>query len=263
MNHPSEEQLVLFHYGEAANHDEVAGHLGACDSCRVHYQALQRVLAAVDSLPALERADNYGQEVWRQLRPRLAERAVHARGRSSEFLRLFRYPRWALAGALGLLLLGSFLVGRFSSREPMSPPVARRLAQPVSPPARERVLLKEISDHLERSQMALIELINSKNNGAVDVSMEQILARELVAINRLFRRAAADAGEPGTANILEELETVLVEVANGPPKLSETEFAVLRQRIDSGGLLFKVKVLTAEMREKEQDTARSLARVKS
>src|SRR5213595_1742634 len=36
---------------------------------------------------------------------------------------------------------------------------------------------------------ALMELINSKTNGAVDITAEQVLARELAAINRLFRRA--------------------------------------------------------------------------
>jgi len=100
-------------------------------------------------------------------------------------------------------------------------------------------------------------------NGAVDITAEQVLARELSAVNRLFRRAAADAGEPGMASVLEELELVLIEIANGPAKLSADEFATLRQRIDTGGLLFKVKVLTAQMRAKEQDTARELAGLKS
>jgi len=132
-------------------------------------------------------------------------------------------------------------------------------SQPLSAGARERVFLTEIGDHLERSQLALIELINSKTNGAVDITPEQVLARELAAVNRLFRRAASDAGEPGLASVLEDLELVLVEVANGPARLSADEFAALRERIDTDGLLFKVKVLGAQVRTRERDAARELA----
>ena len=250
MNHPNDDQLVLYHYGEAAGRNEVAEHLEVCESCRANYQALQRVLAAVETLPVPERVESYGAEVWRQVRPQIAKPAG---ARESNFW------RWALAGALGLLVLGAFLAGRFwpKSQTSLAPAIVQ--SQPLSAGARERVRLTEIGDHLERSQLALIELINSKTNGAVDITAEQVLARELTAVNRLFRRAAADAGEPGLASVLEELELVLVEVANGPAKLSADEFATLRERIDTDGLLFKVKVLGAQVRSRERDAARELA----
>ena len=46
MNHLTEEQLVLHYYGEGA---EIEEHIGACDQCRLSYQALQRVLNSVNS----------------------------------------------------------------------------------------------------------------------------------------------------------------------------------------------------------------------
>jgi len=256
MNHPNEDQLILYHYREASDCNEVAAHLEVCESCRANYQALQRVLAAVETLPVIERAESYGAEVWRQVRPQLAKPAGP---RESNFWRLFPWPRWVVAGALGLLVLGAFLAGRFWPQPPTNPAPVIAQSQPLSAGARERVLLTEIGDHLERSQLALIELINSKTNGAVDITAEQVLARELAAINRLFRRAANDAGEPGLASVLEELELVLVEVANGPVKLSPDEFAALRERIGTDGLLFKVKVLGAQVRSRERDAARELA----
>jgi hypothetical protein len=256
MNHPNEEQLILYHYGDGSSRQEVAAHLEVCESCRANYQSLQRVLAAVETLPVPEREQNYGAEVWRQVRPQLAKPAGT---RESGLWRLFPWPRWAVAPALGLLVLGAFLAGRFWPQPPSSPVPVVAQSQPLSAGARERVLLTEIGDHLERSQLALIELINSKTNGAVDITVEQVLARELTAVNRLFRRAAADAGEPGLASVLEELELVLVEVANGPARLSADEFAALRERIDTDGLLFKVKVLGAQVRSRERDAARELA----
>jgi len=256
MNHPNEDQLILYHYGEASGRHEVAEHLEVCESCRANYLTLQRVLAAVETLPVPKRAENYGAEVWRQVRPQLAKPDGP---RESDFWRLFTWPRRAVAGALGLLVLGAFLAGRFWPQPPTTPAPVIVQSQPLSAGARERVLLTEIGDHLERSQLALIELINRKTSGAVDITAEQVLARELAAVNRLFRRAAADAGEAGLSTVLEELERVLVEVANGPARLSADEFAALRERIDTDGLLFKVKVLGAQVRSRERDAARELA----
>jgi hypothetical protein len=260
MNHLAEEQLILYHYGEAPDRDEFAEHLEGCPVCRANYQALRRVLAAVDTMPVPERGESYGAEVWRQLRPQIVK---PARSRAWNSWPRWSWPRWAIAGALALLVLGAFLAGRFWPHPPEDSARAVAQAQPLSAGARERVLLAEIGDHLERSQLALIELIHSRTNGAVDISVEQVLARELAAVNRLFRRAAGDAGEPGIASVLEELELVLVEIANGPANLSADEFAALRQRIDTDGLLFKVRVVSAQMRAKEQQTARGLAGLKS
>jgi hypothetical protein len=65
------------------------------------------------------------------------------------------------------------------------------------------------------------------------------------------------------ASVLEELEVVLIEISNGPARLSADEFAALRQRLDADGLLFKVKVLNAQMRAREQESVRERAGLKS
>ena len=53
MNHPTEEQFVVYYYGEGG---EIEDHIGSCEQCRASYQALQRVLNSVDSFPVPERA---------------------------------------------------------------------------------------------------------------------------------------------------------------------------------------------------------------
>jgi hypothetical protein len=224
----------------------------------------------VDTLPVPDRAASYGAEVWRQLQPQLADRKEAAGNRWFDLANLFRLPRLAFVFAIALIAVGAFVTGRMwqqPSRQSSSQIVQSTQSiptlQPLSAEARQRVLLAEIGDHLERSQLALVELINSRTNGPVDISTEQILARELIAMNRLFRRAASDAGEPGMASVMEDVELVLVEVANGPSKLSADEFAELRQHIGSEDLLFKVKVVTAQVRAREQDLVREMAAKRS
>lgn len=239
MKHLNEEQLVLYYYGEAGDRRAIEEHLAGCDSCRAGYQDLQRLLAAVAAAPAPERAGAYGSEVWQRLRPRLAERAG------------FRWTawlgprRWALVGAMAALVLVAFLAGRFWPR----PEPETRVAQPISNQVRERILLVAVGEHLERSQIVLVELVNAQAEGTVDISAEQESARDLVSANRLYRQTAARAGHPGIASVLDELERVLLEIAHSPTVLSSAEMDAIRKRIEGQGVLFKVRVVGSRVRQ--------------
>ena len=91
---------------------------------------------------------------------------------------------------------------------------------------------------------------------AVDISAEQLWAENLLANNRLYRQTAARAGENKVASVLDDLERLLVEVASGPSQLTHEEAQAMRKRIEAGGLLFKVKVLGSQMRERERAAPR-------
>ena len=153
--------------------------------------------------------------------------------------------------ALAASLVMAFLVGR------RFPDPA---AQPLTPAVRERILLVAIGDHLERSQMVLVELANAPSDGPLDVSAERASATDLVSANRLYRQTAARSGEPALAAMLEELERVLVEVAAGPERLSPAALGELQRRIESRGLLFKIRVVGSQVREREKVKLPSAAR---
>ena len=59
--------------------------------------------------------------------------------------------------------------------------------------------------------------------------------------------------------MLEDLERTLIEISNSPAKLSAGEFADFRRRIDTDDMLFKVKVVSSQVRAKEREAARELA----
>src|SRR5437762_4596746 len=73
MTHLSEEQLVLHYYDEGEERPVVREHLASCELCRKDFEALERVLGAVDQMPLPERSAGYETEVWQRLRPRLRE----------------------------------------------------------------------------------------------------------------------------------------------------------------------------------------------
>lgn len=247
MKHVTEEQLILHYYGESEDRQGIDNHLAGCDACRAQYRALEGLLAAVEVPPVPERSESYGSEVWQRLRPRLAEPAGFG------WADFFQPRRWTLAGAVATLVLAAFLLGRFWPRP------ETQVAQPISPQVRERILLVAVGDHLERSEMVLIELLHAQGNGTVDISSEQQRAEELVEANRLYRQTAARAGEAGVASVLDDLERILLEVANSPSKLSSPEVDELRRRIEAKGILFKVRVIGSQVREREKSVSQKQA----
>jgi hypothetical protein len=112
---------------------------------------------------------------------------------------------------------------------------------------RERVLLVAVGDHLERSQMVLVELANAQTQGELDISAERQSADELLASNRLYRQTAVQLGQTNVAGVLDELERVLVEVARGPSQVSMEQLAEIQQRIEAQGILFKMKIVNSTL----------------
>src|SRR6476660_8340780 len=63
----------------------------------------------------------------------------------------------------------------------------------------------------------LVELASADDTiGAVDISLEQSRAEQLVAANRLYRQTAVSTGDARMAALLDELERVLVDIAASP-----------------------------------------------
>jgi hypothetical protein len=196
------------------------------------------MLASVDPGTIPERGEEYGAAVWERLQDRLdADRRWQRRSVMRR-----RVVTW---GALAASLVIAFMAGR---RFPPPPPA---VAQAIPEASRERILLLAVGDHLERSQVLLVELSNAGPGGPVDMPAAQESAEALVSANRLYRTSARNAGDTGVASVLEELERVLVEVAHQPPGASSAKaMERIRKRIEDRGLLFKVRVIESQVRER-------------
>jgi hypothetical protein len=267
MNHISEEQLVLFYYGESGESAEVdshdvESHLEQCEACRSEFRALQLLLNTVNSAPVPERGPEYGSMVWKRI-----EKQV---GRGSR--RMFQW--WIWAPAMAALVMVSFMAGRLSHRAvgpettvatnatPNGSSSAANAANKASAANaanskfRERILLVAVGDHLERSQMILAELTNAPNGqGKLDITDERQTAADLLEDNRLYRQTARSTGDTAVASVLDDLERVLMEIANSPTQVSNVQLDDLRQQIENRGLLFKVRVLGSRVREQENKPA--------
>jgi len=247
MNHLNEEQLVLHYYGEDAADPYIERHLTDCPDCRSDYSALQLVLNSLDSVPVPERSPNYGAQVWARVHPRLA--------RPGRWTSLWQPRVWILVPATALLIVLAFLAGRFTQ------PASNGTTSAAN--VRERVLLVAVGDHLDRSQMVLAELSNAPDGkGKIDISGEQQIAQDLLGDNRLYRQTAHSTGDTAVASVLDDLERVLVEVANSPSQVTPRQFGQLRQEIRDRGLVFKVRIVGSQVRQRENTPVQSASKDK-
>jgi hypothetical protein len=249
--HLTDDELILHFYGETDRADEarVVSHLAACDECRRADQQLRRVMTLVDTASPVEAPPGFERIAWARLEPALD---AHRRTWKS----IFWFPQWALAGGVAALVLAAFVAGRFSGGEPAgvtstSGPTAT--ASPVVADLAERVLNAEVGDHLDRTQMMLVELANAGTDESDVFAAEQQRASDLVAANRLIRQSVEQSGDAAVADVLEDLERLLLEIANAPATAPSDELSDLQSRISAEDLLFRVRVIASEMRQRTRD----------
>jgi hypothetical protein len=250
--HLTDDELVLHYYRElnAAEESRSAAHLAACHACQASFGRLERVLAAVEAAPEPVLPDGFERTVWARLEPSLA--AERRGGWMTWFV--LSPARLAWAAAVVVLVAGSFFAGRVTQRDAATPRTAATVED-----MRERILMSDLSEHLDRSQMMLVDLVSADGAGTMDITAERERAGDLVAANRLYRQTARTTGDAAMSELLDDLERVLVELAASPDQLTAADLEGVRQRIEAKGLLFKVRVLSSSVREKQKQQIRQRA----
>jgi hypothetical protein len=246
MRHYDEQALILHYYGE----DRRAGgavdrHLEECAACATEYRNICATLGLARDPDAPTRGERYGLEVWQSIRHRLPEREASA------WRAWITWRPMALGVAAALLVAAAFVAGRLSTPAAPSPGPAPSVTADAG---RLRVMRAAISDHLERSERVLVDLANARGP-RVNISDEQAWAADLVDSNRLYREAALQAGDRSTAAVLDDLERSLLDVVHGPSTLTAEDLDHLRARLDAAALLFKLRILHDDLRERQAPPA--------
>lgn len=267
MSHVSESQLALHYYDNADDPAAVECHLADCDACRREFEGIRAILSSV-AMPAPERPPDYEARLWNRLAPQL-QQMENRRTQPSlarrlpPFLFWIAWQRWAAVGAMAALITMAFFLGRLWERAmPGSGPASSGAVQTSADAAnlRHRVLLIAVESHLDRTQLLLAELANADPAQSMDISSEEAAARALLDDNRLYRQTAVQAHDEGLAQVLEELERLLIDFSHRPPTVSQAEWREIQQRIESQGILFKIRVFGSEVREQEREMRNSAAK---
>ena len=249
MNHLSQEELVLSYYGEPELGADRREHLGQCQECIAQLAELASVLDRVMPVEVPEPGDDYEARTWSRLQWRL-------RGEKKRE----RFAWWIKSAAIAATVIIAFLAGvlwKSPIRVDESTRVATATTNPTTPlvnsttgrldDSNTRVLLVVVGEHFDQSERVLVELTNLTPKGNTDITTERAHAEELLASNRLYRRTALDRGEEDVATLLDELEPVLLQIAHSPPQVSAEELRAMQKRVETKGLVFKLRVVRADV----------------
>jgi len=240
--HLTEQELVLHFYGETLNAER---HLAECSTCATEFAQIRAMMSAID-YPVPERAAHYEAQLWSTLKPRLD---VTESPKASVWHSLLQPRKWAIAGTLAILVAAAFLAGRYLPRRETPSPIVKVQAPTTGS---DRVLMVAVGDHLDRTEMILVELANTPAEGKVDISAERELAQNLVNENRLYRQTAQHDKDTEIANVLDQVERVLIDISHHPDSVSGKELEQLQQRIESQGVLFKVRVIESKVKARSR-----------
>lgn len=247
MNHMTEEQLIAYRDGETRERQRFAGHLNECEICRHEMEHIEAVFTALNAMPVPDPGEDFPRRVWQTISPRLPEK------RLSWWQTVFVPRRLVAVGAMAAIVLLAFFLGRFTKK---TPPSGGEVADAGK--VRERVLVVAVGDHLGRSEMVLMELANAepqKGQRLVNISAEQKRAEDLLEENRLYRQTAQRDGDALMANTLEELEPILLDIANSPDEVTPSQFEAIQKRIAAKGILLKVRVVHQDLRQRHGGTS--------
>ena len=143
--HLTDDDLILHYYGEAgaagegASENAVDAHLEACGDCRGAFEALRRVMEAIDAAPLPEPGPAFERTVWARLQPSLAAPSVPG-------WRAWFTPRsLAFAGGLAAVIL-AVIVWQFDLNFTRTAPADGVVAEADA--HRKKVLLTAVSDHI-------------------------------------------------------------------------------------------------------------------
>src|SRR4051794_9343185 len=117
--HLKDDDLVLHYYSElpAPEESRAESHLGSCAACQANYTKLQRVMAFVDSAPAVEPGPGFERIAWARLEP-----ALHRPRRSWLSAFVFSPVRLAFTAGIVMLIRAAVIAGPGGGRAGAAPP---------------------------------------------------------------------------------------------------------------------------------------------
>ena len=242
--HLTQEEFVLTYYGEPELGADRREHLAQCQTCIAELAGLAAVLDRVTPVEVPEPGDDYEARVWDRLRWRL--RGEKKRDR-------FKWLKSALIAATVALAFLAGLLWSPKGDDTTQMATATTTSTSAAVASREsaradRILLVVVGEHFDQSERVLVELTNLTPDGKTDITAERERAEELLASNRLYRRTALDRGEEDVATLLDELEPVLMQIAHAPSQVSEEELRGMQKRVETKGLVFKLRVVRADVK---------------
>jgi putative zinc finger protein len=283
----AQERMVEALYGELAGEDarEFEAHVSTCAACARFYEEMRATGAAMHERSRPDPGDDYWNSYYARLEARIEREAtvvdnarITARRRS--------YVSWGyrVAAAVAVLAAGVWIGQHSRVKQPANQiaeharesgssnalaDTTRMASAPADQPGRHSAIDGASStkgpavagqfasadvrakDYIERSQVLLLELINSSPDttrvGENGYRAQQVRAKALVSEASTLRDDLPGSDNRRLRELVTELQLVLREIANLEAKNDFQAVQIIRNRVDREGVLLKIDV--EQMRE--------------
>ena len=122
------------------------------------------------------------------------------------------------------------------------------MALPIGVSAQEATLIGQVADTTGAVLPGVVvRAIHEATGTATEVAYERKRARQLVYQNMILRREAVTAGEAQIASLLENLEPILLDIANLPDKPDSDDVRVIRERVEKKNIVALLQVNSAAL----------------
>ena len=244
--------LVPALYGELDSKDKdfFENHLASCAACAAEYKGMSETLNAMSRRirpePGKDFWDGYWDRLTRRMEKDEAAAETASRPGGKRFGPIFRLPpRWVFqaAAALFLVVLGVFVGRTLFSPQPTPVEVAGQTPASESPGS-DPVL--RARDYIDRSKTVLLALVNydpiSEDPYALDLPLQKRVSQELVTQAGTLKSDLNKPGQRRLRELVAELETVLLQIANLETENDLEAVEFVRQGVENGGLLLKINL---------------------
>ncbi|MFC3194934.1 hypothetical protein ACFODZ_11850 [Marinicella sediminis] len=235
MNPIEDEKLLMIYFDEADKAD-IDACLKSPDSCR-QLDQLEADMTVIEQAQDQQHQlpEDYGQQLWNQIADRLPETPGNAKSPAHFWQRLMNglvQPQYSLAGMA--MVVGLVLVAYIAGRQQSDLSSGDALQQ--------QLLAQNIQLHLTQSEIFLTQVSNG--NGLANASST---AQRLLTSNRIFKQALAGNDGQFTQQLLQELEPVLLEYANGAPAQTQQPEANWVSDQNDRQLMFRIKAMKQQL----------------
>jgi hypothetical protein len=264
MKQWTNEDLTLFYYDElpAQQRQFLVDQLADSETLRLEYAQLSEWLDSSVAIEVPPPSEQLNQRIMAGIYQQAAQDKQNQMANSNSKPRRFGFlSNWSwgrLAGtALPLVLVafGTFYLGRMSVdvEQPTAallpaPELNQNVENNVTSPGR-RVLLSNLSSHLQSTDRLFTQVSNSGPGMAAQIEGRHQAIGDMLALNRIYRRMFEANGETQLAEVLQQMEQVLISLKHTSASKDNQEWDNLRNRLDSNDLLFRVRVTNRSLLE--------------
>ncbi len=267
MNNHRTVQLLLYEYlRDELSPDErsaVDTHVAGCTECATELEHMRTTLGLMPS-PAAEASEERSEQFWDQFASTIIEKTGSGEqqhgGQLAEVIAwledlLLLRPKYTftIGGGIALVLLA---FGFWTFRTPEQRDVALKsnavpLEHRATPVSSDEAAMQQlgvrperVGDYFRKSKMLLVGLANLRTDQSepLDLSAERRVSRNLIREARYLRRQPID---PQSREVMNDLEKILIEVANTGERHDVPNVEIVRSGIHQENLLFKIRMAEA------------------